>query len=53
MDITGRIVIQQVTEAVKDINELPVTLTNLQAGVYTVTVSNSTGASTPVRFVKL
>ena len=53
MDITGRVVIQQVTEAVKDINELPLTLTALQSGVYIVTVSNSTGISTPVRFVKL
>ena len=53
MDITGRVVIQQVTQAVKDINELPLTLTALQSGVYIVTVSNSTGISTPVRFVKL
>ena len=52
MDMTGRLVMQQVTEAVKDINELPLTLTGLQAGVYTVTVANSTGVSAPVRFVK-
>ncbi len=51
-DMTGRLVMQQITEAVKDINELPITLTGLQAGVYSVTVSNSTGASAPVRFVK-
>ncbi len=52
MDMTGRLVMQQITDAVKDINELPITLTGLQAGVYSVTVSNSTGISAPVRFVK-
>ena len=52
MDMTGRLVMQQVTEAVKDSNELPLTLTGLQAGVYTVTVASSTGVSAPVRFVK-
>lgn len=52
MDMTGRLVLEQYNEAVKDINELPIVLTGLQAGVYSVTVSNSTGASTPVRFVK-
>ncbi len=52
MDMTGRLVMQQVNEAVKDINELPFTLNGLQAGVYSVTVSNSAGVSTPVRFVK-
>ena len=52
MDMTGRLVMQQVTEAVKDINNLPLTLQGLQAGVYTVTVSNSAGISAPVRFVK-
>ncbi len=52
MDMTGRLVLQQVVEAVKDINELPLTLNGLQSGVYSVTVSNSTAVSTPVRFVK-
>jgi hypothetical protein len=53
MDMTGRLVMQQVTDVVKDINELPITLTGFQSGVYSVTVSNSTGVSAPVRFVKL
>ena len=52
MDMTGRLVLEQYNEAVKDINELPITLTGLQAGVYSVTVSNSTSISAPVRFVK-
>ncbi len=52
MDMTGRLVMEQVTDAIKDINELPITLTGLQSGVYSVTVSNSTTVSTPVRFVK-
>jgi hypothetical protein len=53
MDMTGRLVMQQVTAVVKDINELPITLTDFPSGVYSVTVSNSTGVSAPVRFVKL
>ncbi len=52
MDMTGRLVMQQVVEAVKDVNELPVTLHGLQAGIYSVTVSNVSGVSAPVRFVK-
>jgi len=52
LDMTGRLVMEQYTEAVKDINELPIILTGLQAGVYSVTVSNSTDVSAPVRFVK-
>jgi len=52
LDMTGRLVLEQYTEAVKDINELPIVLTGLQAGVYSVTVSNSTGVSAPMRFVK-
>ncbi len=52
MDMTGRLVLEQTMEAVQNINELPLTLQGLQAGIYTVTVSDSTGASAPVRFVK-
>jgi len=52
LDMTGRLVMEQYTEAMQDINELPIVLTGLQAGVYSVTVSNSTGISAPVRFVK-
>ncbi|MCY7330805.1 MAG: T9SS type A sorting domain-containing protein, partial [Saprospiraceae bacterium] len=52
LDMTGRLVLEQYTETVKDINELPIVLTGLQAGVYSMTVSNSTGVSAPMRFVK-
>ncbi len=52
MDMTGRLVLEQTMEAAQNINELPLTLQGLQAGIYTVTVSDSTGASAPVRFVK-
>ncbi len=52
MDMTGGLVMQQVVEAGKELNELPIMLNGLQAGVYSVTVSNSMGVSAPVRFVK-
>ncbi len=52
MDMTGRLVMEQYTESAKDANKLLLTLNGLQSGVYSVTVSNSTTVSTPVRFVK-
>ncbi len=52
LDGTGRLVLTQSVDAVQDINERLLPLNGLQAGIYTVTVTNSAGVSAPVRFVK-
>ncbi len=52
MDMTGRLVLEQTREVIAGSNDLLLTLNALQAGVYTVKVSNSAGVSAPVRFVK-
>lgn len=52
MDMTGHLVLEQTMEAVPNMNELTLSLQALQAGMYTVTVNNDTGASAPVRLVK-
>ena len=52
LDMTGRLVLSKTMEAAKDINQMPLILHDLQAGVYSVTIINSTGVSAPIRFVK-
>ena len=51
-DFTGRLVLEQPFDAQNGINEAQVQLGSLQAGVYLVSVSNSTAAAAPVRIVK-
>ena len=52
LDITGRLVLEQATAVVQDMNELLLMLTDLQAGIYAVTIGNEMGVSAPMRFVK-
>lgn len=51
-DITGRMVLEQQISAEKGINESPVQLSGLQAGMYMVSISNATESTAPVRIVK-
>ncbi len=52
LDLTGRLVLTQTVDAVQDLNERLLQLTGLQAGMYTVTITDSAGVSAPVRFIK-
>jgi len=52
MDMTGRQVLEQSRAVITGSNDLLLVLNTLQAGIYTVKVSNSAGVSAPVRFVK-
>jgi len=52
LDSTGRLMLEQSTAAVPNMNELPLSLSGLSTGVYTVMVSNGSGVSAPVRLVK-
>jgi hypothetical protein len=51
-DFTGRLVLEQEFAAENGINEVPVQLANLQAGVYLVSISNATSTAEPMRIVK-
>lgn len=52
MDMTGRLVFSQTAESINGINELPLILDGLQAGVYMVTVRTANSVSAPALFVK-
>ncbi len=52
MDLHGRLVLEQRFDAQNGINEVPVQIGNLQAGVYLVSISNATTKAAPVRIVK-
>lgn len=51
-DVAGRVVLEQEFAADKGINETPVDLTSLQAGIYIVNIFNADSAAEPVRIVK-
>ncbi|MBL7783883.1 MAG: T9SS type A sorting domain-containing protein [Saprospiraceae bacterium] len=51
-DLHGRLVLEQRFDAQNGINEVPVQIGSLQAGVYLVSISNATTAAAPVRIVK-
>jgi len=51
-DFTGRLVLEQQFDAQHGINEVPVQLGNLQAGVYLVSIANANASAPPVRIVK-
>jgi hypothetical protein len=51
-DFTGRLVLEQRFDAQNGINEVPVQLGSLQAGVYLVSVANASSSAAPVRIVK-
>lgn len=51
-DLAGRILSEQQWMAVDGINEVPVSLNALQAGVYMITVADDTNITTPVRVMK-
>lgn len=51
-DINGRIVAEQSYEAIEGLNEAPVYLSQLQAGVYNVSITSGSEVSAPVRLIK-
>ncbi|MCC7246671.1 MAG: T9SS type A sorting domain-containing protein, partial [Saprospiraceae bacterium] len=51
-DINGRIVAEQSYEAIEGLNEAPVYLAQLQAGVYNVSITSGSEVSAPVRLIK-
>jgi len=51
-DFAGRLVLVQEYAADNGINEVPVQLTSLQAGVYLISISNATSMAEPMRIVK-
>ena len=51
-DMTGRLVLSQIADAVQGANEWPLPANGLPAGVYAVTITDDTGSSAPVRFIK-
>jgi Secretion system C-terminal sorting domain len=52
VDLTGRLVLEQQTEAAAGINEIPVNMQTLATGVYNVTITNGTETAGPVRIIK-
>lgn len=52
IDLHGRLVLEQRFDAQNGINEVPVQIGSLQAGVYLVSISNATAEASPVRIVK-
>ena len=51
-DLSGRTVLEQEFAAANGINEVPVDLAGLQAGLYLVSILNETATTAPVRIVK-
>ena len=51
-DMTGRLVLSQIADAIQGANEWPLLVNGLPAGVYAVTITDDTGPSAPVRFIK-
>lgn len=52
IDVAGRIVLDQQFSAEKGVNEVPLELADLQAGIYQITISNGTTNAAPARIVK-
>ena len=52
MDFTGRIVLEKHSEASKGLNQTSLSLNNLPAGAYVITVANSSEVTAAVRAIK-
>jgi len=51
-DMAGRIVLERLFETAEGVSSLPVDMTNLQSGIYLITVNNGQTITKPVRVLK-